>query len=101
MSRTASPSRSRVLRQKLHTALADAAEANSTGAPQFGLEQARLFVGAEQDGNVAQCDPLSLGEKLDLQHDFFRFRLAAGEQLVHRFGECVGNFFTLWYAICG
>jgi hypothetical protein len=25
-----------VLRQKLQTALADAAEANSTGAPQFG-----------------------------------------------------------------
>jgi hypothetical protein len=31
-----------VLRQKLHTALADAAEANSTGAPQLG--QAARYV---------------------------------------------------------
>jgi len=36
MRRSASPSRTSVLRQKLHTALAEAAEANSTGAPQFG-----------------------------------------------------------------
>ena len=36
MRRNASPSRTSVLRQKLHTALADAAERNSTGAPQFG-----------------------------------------------------------------
>jgi hypothetical protein len=36
MRRSASPSRTRVLRQKLQTALADAAEANSTGAPQLG-----------------------------------------------------------------
>src|SRR6218665_4129578 len=34
--RSDSPSRSSVLRQKLQTALLDAAEANSTGAPQFG-----------------------------------------------------------------
>ncbi len=33
---SASPSRTSVLRQKLQTALALAAEANSTGAPQFG-----------------------------------------------------------------
>jgi hypothetical protein len=32
----ASPSRSSVLLQKLQTANADAAERNSTGAPQFG-----------------------------------------------------------------
>jgi len=36
MRRSASPSRTSVLRQKLHTALLDAAEANSTGAPQLG-----------------------------------------------------------------
>jgi hypothetical protein len=44
MRRSASPSRTSVLRQKLQTALADAAEANSTGAPQFGhaARQARL-----------------------------------------------------------
>jgi len=36
MRRSASPSRTSVLRQKLQTALADAAEANSTGAPQLG-----------------------------------------------------------------
>ena len=36
MRRSASPSRTSVLRQKLQTALADAADANSTGAPQFG-----------------------------------------------------------------
>ena len=34
--RKASPSRTRVLRQKLHTAKAEAAERKSTGAPQFG-----------------------------------------------------------------
>jgi hypothetical protein len=33
---SASPSRTNVLRQKPHTALAEAAEANSTGAPQLG-----------------------------------------------------------------
>jgi len=33
---SASPSRTRVLRQKPQTALADAADANSTGAPQLG-----------------------------------------------------------------
>ena len=32
----ASPSRTSVLRQKPHTALAEAADAKSTGAPQFG-----------------------------------------------------------------
>jgi hypothetical protein len=36
MRRSASPSRTSVLRQKLHTAPADAADAKSTGAPQFG-----------------------------------------------------------------
>ena len=36
MRRSASPSRTSVLRQKLQTALADAAEAKSTGAPQLG-----------------------------------------------------------------
>jgi hypothetical protein len=34
--RSASPSRTTVLWQKLQTANADAAERNSTGAPQFG-----------------------------------------------------------------
>jgi len=33
---SASPSRTSVLRQKLHTALAEAADRNSTGAPQLG-----------------------------------------------------------------
>jgi hypothetical protein len=36
MRRSVSPSRTSVLRQKLHTALADAVDANSTAAPQFG-----------------------------------------------------------------
>ena len=36
MRRSASPSRTSVERQKLHTALADAAERNSTVPPQFG-----------------------------------------------------------------
>jgi hypothetical protein len=45
--RSTSPSRSKVLRQKPHTALADAAEAKSTGAPQFGqaARQARWAFG--------------------------------------------------------
>jgi hypothetical protein len=36
MRRSAAPSRTIVLRQKLQTAKAEAAERNSTGAPQFG-----------------------------------------------------------------
>jgi hypothetical protein len=36
MRRNASPSRSKVLRQYSHTALAEAAEAKLTGAPQCG-----------------------------------------------------------------
>lgn len=36
MRRKASPSRTMLERQKLQTANADAAERNSTGAPQFG-----------------------------------------------------------------
>jgi len=36
MRKSAWPSRTSVLRQKLQTALAEAAEANETGAPQLG-----------------------------------------------------------------
>jgi hypothetical protein len=54
MRRSASPSRTKVLRQKLHTALADAAEANSTGAPQFGhaARYARCGVVATRAGQA-------------------------------------------------
>jgi hypothetical protein len=47
MRRSVSPSRASVLRQKLQIALADAAERNSTGAPQFGhaARQARWGAG--------------------------------------------------------
>jgi len=36
MRRSCSPSRTKLLRQKLHTALVEASEANSNGAPQLG-----------------------------------------------------------------
>jgi hypothetical protein len=55
MRRSVSPSRSKVLRQKLQTALADAAEAKSTGAPQPGqaARQARWARGGWGGGAPA------------------------------------------------
>src|ERR1700749_4968181 len=47
--RSDSPSRTSVLRQKLQTALADAADRNSTGAPQFG-----------QAARQARCDEVAI-----------------------------------------
>ena len=49
MRRSDSPSRARVLRQKLQTAMGDAADVKSTGAPQLGqaARQARWGEGVE------------------------------------------------------
>jgi hypothetical protein len=48
MRRSVSPSRNSVERQKLQTALAEAAEANSTDAPQFG-----------HAARQTRCDPVA------------------------------------------